>query len=95
MLPGSASTLGEVPFVLSGTLIDNDEYANRRGLLMDELPDGATIIPGATSSITGDQFHHCRMKLVFIALGSRTTLEIGNIRAFFSDYQCALELAGI
>jgi len=64
-LSGSGSTLGEVPFVLPGTLIDNDEYAARRTRLMDELPDGAAIIPGATSSITGDQFYQSNDFLYF------------------------------
>ena len=50
------STLGEVPYLLPGTQIDNTEYAARRSRLMDEIPDGAVIIPGATASITGDRF---------------------------------------
>ncbi|UCF34287.1 MAG: aminopeptidase P family protein, partial [Phycisphaerales bacterium] len=47
---------GEVPFVLAGSLIDNTEYAARRARLMDEVPDGAVIIPGATSPIASYQF---------------------------------------
>ncbi len=46
----------EVPFVLAGKLVENTEYATRRQRLMDEIPDGVAIIPGATSSISGDQF---------------------------------------
>jgi Xaa-Pro aminopeptidase len=46
----------EVPFVLAGGLVENTEYAIRRQRLMDEIPDGLAIIPGATSSIAGDQF---------------------------------------
>jgi Xaa-Pro aminopeptidase len=46
----------EVPFVLPGSLVDATEYAARRQRLMDEIPDGVAIIPGATSSISGDQF---------------------------------------
>ena len=45
----------EVPFVLPGSLVDDAEYAARRQLLMDEIPDGVAIIPGATSSISGGQ----------------------------------------
>jgi len=45
-----------VPFVLSGSLIENTEYAARRQRLMDEIPDGVAIIPGATSHIAGNQF---------------------------------------
>ncbi|MFG1691576.1 aminopeptidase P N-terminal domain-containing protein [Gemmatimonadota bacterium] len=63
--PGGASTLGEVPFVLPASLIDNDEYATRRGVLMDELPDGVAIIPGATSEITGSHFFQSNNFLYF------------------------------
>lgn len=46
----------EVPFVLPGSLIENAEYALRRQRLMNEIPDGVAIIPGATSNIAGEQF---------------------------------------
>jgi Xaa-Pro aminopeptidase len=46
----------EVPFVLAGSLIDNTEYAARRERLMDQIRDGAVIIPGATSPIADYQF---------------------------------------
>ncbi|UCG88139.1 MAG: aminopeptidase P family protein, partial [Gemmatimonadota bacterium] len=46
----------EVPFVLPGSLIDNAEYASRRARLMDEVPDGVAIIPGATSRVADYQF---------------------------------------
>ncbi len=52
----SASPHQEVPFVLPGSLVANAEYASRRARLMDELPDGAVIIPGATSRIADYQF---------------------------------------
>jgi len=39
----------EVPFVLPGTLVETAEYSARRQRLMDEVPDGIAIIPGATS----------------------------------------------
>lgn len=48
--------LQEVPFVLAGSLVENAEYAARRQRLMDEIAGGVAIIPGATSSISGDQF---------------------------------------
>jgi hypothetical protein len=41
----------EVPFVLPGGLVANAEYAARRARLMDEFPKGATLVPGATSSV--------------------------------------------
>lgn len=47
----------EVSFVLPGSLVDAAEYAARRQRLMDEIPDGVAIIPGATSSISGNQFY--------------------------------------
>ncbi len=50
------STIQEVPFVLPGGLIDNEEYATRRSRLMDEHPDGIVIIPGATSPLAGYPF---------------------------------------
>jgi Xaa-Pro aminopeptidase len=53
--PGE-SPPGEVPFVLAASLIDNAEYAARRERLMDEVPDGTVIIPGATSPIADYQF---------------------------------------
>jgi Xaa-Pro aminopeptidase len=46
----------EVPFVLAASLIEDTEYAARRERLMDEVPDGAVIIPGATSPIASYQF---------------------------------------
>ena len=46
----------EVSFVLPGSLIENAEYASRRAKLMDEIPDGVAIIPGATSPIADYQF---------------------------------------
>lgn len=52
----SASPHEEVPFVLPGSLIDNAEYASRRARLMDEIPDGVAIIPGATSLVADYQF---------------------------------------
>ena len=63
--PGGASTLGEVPFVLPSTLISNDEYGARRAQLMDEIPDGVAIIPGATSEITGSHFFQSNNFLYF------------------------------
>ncbi len=55
----------EVPFVLAGTLVENSEYAARRQRLMDEIPDGIAIIPGATSQIAGDQFFQSNDFLYF------------------------------
>jgi Xaa-Pro aminopeptidase len=56
---------GEVPFVLAGSLIDDTEYAARRERLMDEVPDGAVIIPGATSPIADYQFFQSNDFLYF------------------------------
>ena len=55
----------EVPFVLAGTLVENSEYADRRQRLMDEIPDGIAIIPGATAQIAGDQFFQSNDFLYF------------------------------
>ncbi len=60
-----ASAQQEVPFVLPGTLIDNAEYAARRARLMDEIPDGVAIIPGATSPIADYQFFQSNDFLYF------------------------------
>ncbi len=49
--PPQGSPPEEVTFVLPGSLVENAEYAVRRQQLMDEVPDGAVIIPGATASI--------------------------------------------
>ncbi len=54
-----------MPFVLAGTLVENTEYAARRQRLMDEIPDGIAIIPGATSPIAGDQFFQSNDFLYF------------------------------
>ncbi|NIM49352.1 MAG: M24 family metallopeptidase [Gemmatimonadales bacterium] len=61
----SASPDQEVPFVLPGTLIDNAEYASRRARLMDEIPDGVAIIPGATAPIADYQFFQSNDFLYF------------------------------
>ncbi len=61
----SASPHQEVPFVLPGSLIDNAEYESRRARLMDEIPDGAAIIPGATSPIADYQFFQSNDFLYF------------------------------
>ncbi|NIM48245.1 MAG: M24 family metallopeptidase, partial [Gemmatimonadales bacterium] len=61
----SASPDQEVPFVLPGSLIDNAEYSSRRARLMDEVPDGAAIIPGATSPIADYQFFQSNDFLYF------------------------------
>ena len=61
----SASPHREVPFVLPASLIDNAEYAARRARLMDEIPDGAAIIPGATSPIADYQFFQSNDFLYF------------------------------
>jgi Xaa-Pro aminopeptidase len=55
----------EVPFTLPGTLVKNTEYAARRQRLMDEIPDGIAIIPGATSHIAGEQFFQSNDFLYF------------------------------
>jgi Xaa-Pro aminopeptidase len=60
-----ASPFQEVPFVLPGSLIDNAEYASRRGRLMDEIPDGIAIIPGATSRVADYQFFQSNDFLYF------------------------------
>jgi Xaa-Pro aminopeptidase len=60
-----ASPRDEVPFVLPGTLIDNAEYALRRARLMDEISDGAAIIPGATSPLADYQFFQSNDFLYF------------------------------
>jgi len=46
----------EVAFVRSGSLVETTEYAARRQSLMEKIPDGIAIIPGATSPLDGDQF---------------------------------------
>jgi len=46
----------EVPFVHPGSLIDNSEYASRRARLMEKIPDGVAIIPGATSPVADYRF---------------------------------------
>ena len=56
---------GEVPFVQAASLIDNTEYAARRERLMDEVPDGAVIIPGATSPSASHQFFQSNDFLYF------------------------------
>ena len=61
----SASPHEEVPFVLPGSLIDNAEYASRRARLMDEIPDGVAIIPGATSRVADYQFFQSNDFLYF------------------------------
>ncbi len=61
----SASPQDEVPFVLAGSLIDNSEYANRRARLMDEIPDGIAILPGATSPVDDYQFFQSNDFLYF------------------------------
>ena len=55
----------EVPFVLAGSLITNSEYAARRARLMDEIPDGVAIIPGATSPVADYQFYQSNDFLYF------------------------------
>ncbi|UCD25160.1 MAG: aminopeptidase P family protein, partial [Gemmatimonadota bacterium] len=60
-----AVPLQEVPFVLPGSLIDNAEYASRRARLMDEVPDGVAIIPGATSRVADYQFFQSNDFLYF------------------------------
>ncbi len=55
----------EVPFVRAGSLISNSEYADRRARLMDEIPDGIAIIPGATSPVADDQFYQSNDFLYF------------------------------
>jgi Xaa-Pro aminopeptidase len=60
-----ASPEDEVSFVLPGSLIDNAEYASRRARLMDEIPDGVAIIPGATSQIADYQFFQSNDFLYF------------------------------
>jgi Xaa-Pro aminopeptidase len=62
---GGPSGPGEVPFVLPGSLIDNDEYAARRERLMDEVQDGIALIPGATSTLTGEAFFQSNDFLYF------------------------------
>jgi len=55
----------EVAFVRPSTLIDNAEYASRRARLMDELPDGVTIIPGAATQIDDYRFFQSNDFLYF------------------------------
>ncbi|MBE0591827.1 MAG: aminopeptidase P family protein, partial [Gemmatimonadales bacterium] len=59
------SSIREVPFVLPGSLVGNTEYASRRAKLMDEIPDGVVIIPGATSPIADYQFFQSNDFLYF------------------------------
>ena len=42
-----------------------------------------------------DQFHNSRVQLILVAHRRRTTFQIGHIRAFISNDERALELAGI
>ncbi|MGW8266514.1 MAG: aminopeptidase P N-terminal domain-containing protein [Longimicrobiales bacterium] len=56
---------GEVPFVRPGTLVENAEYASRRARLMDEVPDGIALIPGATTPLTGEGFFQSNDFLYF------------------------------
>jgi len=54
-------SLGEAPsdevhFVRPGSTIENSEYAIRRARLMDEIPEGVAIIPGATSPLADYRF---------------------------------------
>jgi Xaa-Pro aminopeptidase len=59
------SPYDEVSFVFPGSLVDNAEYASRRARLMDEIPDGIVIIPGATSPIASYQFFQSNDFLYF------------------------------
>jgi Xaa-Pro aminopeptidase len=52
----TVATRDEVPFAIPGSLIDNAEYAARRARLMEEIPDGVAIIPGATTPTADYQF---------------------------------------
>jgi len=61
----SALPEDEVAFVLPGGLVDNAEYASRRARLMDEILDGAAIIPGATTPIADYQFFQSNNFLYF------------------------------
>jgi len=62
--PGGSPS-DEVPFVGAGGLITDSEYANRRARLMDEIPDGIAIIPGATSPVADYQFYQSNDFLYF------------------------------
>jgi Xaa-Pro aminopeptidase len=55
----------EAPYVRPGSLIDNSEYAGRRQELMNEIPDGVAIIPGATAPVTGERFFQSNDFLYF------------------------------
>ena len=69
LLPAGCSPAGspsdEVPFALAGSLIADSEYASRRARLMDEIPDGIAIIPGATSPVADYQFFQSNDFLYF------------------------------
>ena len=45
--------------------------------------------------IMGDELHHRRMQLVFIARGGRAAFKIAHISALIGDDEGALELAGV
>jgi Xaa-Pro aminopeptidase len=55
----------EVQHVRPGSLIENSEYASRRARLMDEIPDGVAIIPGATSPVADYRFFQSNDFLYF------------------------------
>jgi Xaa-Pro aminopeptidase len=56
---------GEVPYVRPGSLVANTEYAARRARLMDEIPDGVAIIPGARALIADYRFFQSNDFLYF------------------------------
>jgi len=57
--------LEEVAYVIPGSLIENAEYAARRERLMDQFPDGVTIIPGATTPTADYRFFQSNDFLYF------------------------------
>ncbi len=63
--PSAEAPPAEVTFVRPSTLIDNSEYASRRERLMDEIPDGVAIIPGATSPVADYRFFQSNDFLYF------------------------------
>ncbi|MFC1639398.1 aminopeptidase P N-terminal domain-containing protein, partial [Gemmatimonadota bacterium] len=55
----------EVHFVRPGSMIENSEYASRRARLMEKIPDGVAIIPGATSPVADYRFFQSNDFLYF------------------------------
>jgi hypothetical protein len=82
------------PVAAADTALGDEVVDAALAVLVAGIPvlDGGVLDLGVPE---GDEFHHCGVELVLVALGGGAALQVTDVAVLVGDDQRALELAGV